>query len=80
MTHNAAYEAMEAATQARGQKRRGEACSRSKMPGCQTFNGTNRNTLENTEALEKRVKTVAMRAESLATTEADFFKTLLNRQ
>ena len=32
------------------------------------------------EALEKHVKTVTMRAESLATTEADFFKTLLDRQ
>ena len=32
-----------------------------------------------TEALEKRVKTVTMRAESLATTEADFFKTFLER-
>ena len=33
-----------------------------------------------TEALEKRVKTVTMRVESLATTEADFFKTFLERQ
>ena len=32
------------------------------------------------EALEKHVKTVNMRTESLATTEADFFKTLLDRQ
>ena len=32
------------------------------------------------DALEKHAKTVTMRAESLATTEADFFKTLLDRQ
>ena len=37
-------------------------------------------TLDMTEALEKRVKTVTMRVESLATTEADFFQTLLERQ
>ena len=36
-------------------------------------------TLEMTEALEKRLKTVTMRAESLATTEGDFFKTFLER-
>ena len=33
-----------------------------------------------TEALEKHVKTVNMRTESLATTEADFFEALLDRQ
>ena len=36
-------------------------------------------TLEMTEALEKRVKTVTMTAESLATTEGDSFKTFLER-
>ena len=40
-----------------------------------TFNGATRDTLEKAEALEKHAKTVAMTAESLATTEADFFKT-----
>ena len=44
------------------------------------FNGTIKDTLAKTEALEKHVKTVTMRAESLATTEADFFKALLERQ
>ena len=39
------------------------------------FTGTTKNTLEQTEALEKHVKTVTMRAEALASTEADFFKT-----
>ena len=37
-------------------------------------------TLEKAEAMEKHAKTVTMRAESLATTEADFFNTLLDRQ
>ena len=32
------------------------------------------------EALEKYVKTVTMRADAFATTEADFFKALLDRQ
>ena len=36
--------------------------------------------LQKTEALEKYVKTVIMRAEALATTEEDFFKALLDRQ
>ena len=44
------------------------------------FNGTIKDTLEQTEALEKHVKTVTMRAEALATTEADFFKALIERQ
>ena len=44
------------------------------------FNDATKNTLEKTEALEKHVKTVTMRAEFLATTEADFFQTLLDRQ
>ena len=44
------------------------------------FKGAIKDTLEKTEALEEHVKTVTMRAESLATTEADFGKTLLDRQ
>ena len=44
------------------------------------FNGTIKDTLAKTEALEKHVKTVTTRAEALATTEADFFKALLDRQ
>ena len=39
-----------------------------------------RRTLERTEAFEKHVKTVTMRADSLATTEADFVQTLIERQ
>ena len=44
------------------------------------FNGTTKDTRAKTEALEKHVKTVTMRAEALATTDADFFKTLIERQ
>ena len=43
------------------------------------FNDATKNTFEKTEALEKHVMTVTMRAESLATTEADFFDALLSR-
>ena len=37
-------------------------------------------TLEKTEALEKHVKTVTKRADSVAATKADFFQALLERQ
>ena len=39
-----------------------------------------KDTHEKTEALEQHVKTVTMRAESWATTEANFFRTILDRQ
>ena len=45
-----------------------------------TFNGAVKDTIEKAEALKKHVKTVTMRVESLATTAADFFKTLLDHQ
>ena len=44
------------------------------------FNETVEDTLEEAEALERHVKTVTMRVESLETTDADFFKTLVSRQ
>ena len=44
------------------------------------FNGAIQDAVEKAEALEKHVKTVTMRAESLATTDADSFKTLLDNQ
>ena len=45
------------------------------------FNGTTKKTLlQKNEALEKYVETVTMRAEALATTQVDFFKTLIERQ
>ena len=71
---NAPNEAMEAATQA---LERQEEAKRL----CETvYNEAIKSTLEKTEVLEKRVKTVTQRAEPLATTEADFFKTLPDRQ
>ena len=45
-----------------------------------TYHAAIRCTLERTEALEKHVKTVTMRAESLVSTEADFFQTLIGNQ
>ena len=44
------------------------------------FNDTIKDTLEKSEALERLMKTATMLVESLATTYAGFFKTLLNRQ
>ena len=46
----------------------------------ETHHDATRRTLEKTEALEKHVKTVTMRADSLMTTDADFFQTLIERQ
>ena len=72
---------MEAATQARERQEEArlirEKKSQETAEAETIFNGT---TLEKTEALEKHVKTVTMRTEALATTEADFIKTLLDRQ
>ena len=39
-----------------------------------------RRTIEKTEVLERHVKTVTMRADSLTTVEADFFQSLIERQ
>ena len=46
----------------------------------ETYHDAIRRTLEKTEALEKHVKTVTMRSDSLVTIEADFFQTLIERQ
>ena len=43
------------------------------------FNGILKTLFEQSEALEKHVKTVTMRAEALATTQVDFFKALIER-
>ena len=45
-----------------------------------TYHDAIRRTLEKTEVLERHVKTVTMRADSLAFVEADFFQTLIERQ
>ena len=44
------------------------------------FNNTVKDTLEKAEAVQVLVKTVTMRAESLATSEPDFSKRLLDRR
>ena len=44
------------------------------------FIDTIKDTLEKAEAVERHVKTVTIRALCLATTEANFFKKLLDRQ
>ena len=46
----------------------------------ETYHASIRRTLERTEALEKHVKTVTRRADTMVTTEADFFQTLIERQ
>ena len=75
---------MEAAIQARERQEEArlfcETKSQETAEAETIFNGTIKDTLEKTEALKKHVKTVTMRAEALATTEADFFKTLLDQQ
>ena len=72
---SAAYAAMEAATRAR--ERQEEA---KRLDAEAAYNEAIQCTLEKTEALEKLVKTVTMRAHSLAITEADFLQTLFERQ
>ena len=46
----------------------------------ETYHDAIKRTVEKTEVLEKHVKTVTMRADSLVTTEADLFQTLIERQ
>ena len=46
----------------------------------ETYHNAVRRTLETTIELERQVKTVTMRADSLAHTEADFFQLLITRQ
>ena len=78
---NASHEAMEALTQARGRQEEVTSRSATKAAEAETmFDGTTKNTLVTAQALEIHAKTVTIRAESLATTDADFFKTHLHRQ
>ena len=72
MKGNAANEAMEAATQAREWQDEARLFYVQKIQDAAEaetiFKGTIKETLEISEALEKHLKTVTMRAESLATT------------
>ena len=83
---NAACEAIEAATQARDLQQEARRffyeqknVKRPQKPR-RSSTAPSKTLLQKTEALEKHIKTVTMRADALATTEADFFKALLDRQ
>ena len=73
---NAAHEAMEAASRQRQDAHMSEIARKRRRSTARP----SRTLLRKSEALEKHVKTVTVRAESLASTEADFSKTLLDRQ
>ena len=81
---NDAYAAMEAVITAREWQEEAKRAYDMKFAEAaeaeETYHVANRRTLEKTEALEKHVKTVTMRADSLAFNEADFFQTLIKRQ
>ena len=81
---NAAYAAMEAVIMARAWQDEATRPYDLKFAEAteaeETYHNAIKRTLEKTETLEKHVKTVTLRADSLATTEADFFQTLIERQ
>ena len=78
---DAAYEAMEAVTEARAHSDEAKRISDHKCDEChaseEVFNEGTTNVFEKAEALERHVKTAPMRAESLAIKEDDFNKTLI---
>ena len=75
---------MEAATEARewqaGTRRLHEQKRQAAAEAKTMYSGAIKDTLEKTEALERDVKTVTTRAESLANTVADICMTLFDRQ
>ena len=81
---NAAYAAMEAVIMAREWQVEAKRVYHQKFAEAaeaeETYHDAIKRTVEKTEVLEKHVKTVTMRADSLVTTEADFFQTLIERQ
>ena len=81
---NDAYAAMEAVTMAREWQAEAKRVYDQKFVEAteaeETYHDAIRRTLEKTEALEKHVKTVTTRADSLAFNETDFFQTLIERQ
>ena len=81
---NDAYAAMEAVIMAREWQAEAERAYDQKFVEATeaevTYHDAIRRTLEKTEALERHVMTVTMRADSLAFVEADFFQTLIERQ
>ena len=81
---NDAYAAMEAVIMAREWQAEAKRVYDQKFVEAteaeETYHGAIRRTLEKNEPLEKHVKTVTTRADSLAFNEADFFQTLIERQ
>ena len=81
---NDAYAATEAVIKARAQQEEAKRAYDAKCAEAATaeeaYPDAIRRTLEKTEKLERHVKTVTMRADSLAFVTADFFQTLIERQ
>ena len=81
---NDAYAAMEAVIMAREWQAEAKRVYDQKFVEAteaeETYHNAIKRTLEKTVALERHVKTVTMRADSLAFNEADFFQTLIERQ
>ena len=75
---NGAYAAMEAITEARDWQEEAKRLYDQQIAEAaeaeEIYNDSVKRTPEKTEALEKHVKTMTMRADSLAATEADFFQ------
>ena len=81
---NDAYAAMEAVIKARAQQEEAKRVYDAKFAEAaiaeEAYHDAISRTLEKTEVLERHVKTVTMRADSLTFVEADFFQTLIERQ
>ena len=81
---NDAYAAVEAVIKARARQEEAKRAFDQKFADAaiaeEAYHDAIRRTLEKTEVLERHVKTVTMRADSLAFVEADFFQTLIERQ
>ena len=81
---NDAYAAMEAVIKARLRQEEAKRAYDQKIADAaiaeEAYHDAIQRTLEKTEALERHVMTVTMRADSLAFVEADFFQTLIERQ
>ena len=81
---NDAYAAMEAVIKARARQEEAKRAYDQKFAEAtiaeETYHDAIRRTLEKTEALERHVRTVTMRADSLAFNEADLLQTLIEHQ
>ena len=81
---NDAYAALEAVIKARAQQQEAKRVNDAKFAEAvnaeEAYHDAISRTLEKTVILERHVKTVTMRADSLTFVEADFFQTLIERQ